>query len=163
MNILDTIIAHKREEVRNLKRNGVKKPPFAPPPIRDFYKAIKDPPRPSIIAEVKRASPSKGIICEDFRPVETARFYEENSARAVSVLTDERFFKGSLEYLSQIKAAVELPCLRKDFLIDHVQIEESLMWGADAILLIVAALDPVLLKELFLHAREEGLSCLVPG
>ncbi|WP_408006307.1 indole-3-glycerol phosphate synthase TrpC [Pseudalkalibacillus sp. A8] len=114
-----------------------------------------------LIAEVKKASPSKGIIREDFRPVEIAKAYENAKADAISVLTDQTYFKGHPDYLTQIKQAVDLPVLRKDFIIDPAQIEESKSIGADAILLIQAILDPIQAKELYLCAKEQGLEVLL--
>jgi indole-3-glycerol phosphate synthase len=115
----------------------------------------------SLIAEVKKASPSAGIICHDFDPVRIAKEYEAAGASCLSVLTDEKFFQGSLDYLRQIRAAVKLPLLRKDFIIDERQILEAIEWGADAILLIVAILDDTRLRKFHSLAREAGLSVLV--
>lgn len=106
---------------------------------------------PAIIAELKKASPSKGLIRADFRPAELARELEQAGGSALSVLTDEEFFQGALEYLKQASAAASLPCLRKDFIVDEFQILESRAHGADAILLIVAALDE---RELIAFARK---------
>src|SRR4051794_29495248 len=130
---------------------------------RDFVAALKNPKRGSValIAEVKKASPSKGIICENFDPVRIAKEYEAAGASCLSVLTDEKFFQGSLEYLRQVRAAVKLPLLRKDFIIDERQILEAIEWGADAILLIVAILDDARLQKFHSLAREAGLSVLV--
>ena len=110
--------------------------------------------------EVKKASPSAGIICKDFDPVRIAKEYEAAGASCLSVLTDEKFFQGSLDYLRQIRAAVKLP-LRKDFMIDERQILEAIEWGADAILLIVAILDDERLKRFHELARSAGLAVLV--
>jgi len=115
----------------------------------------------SIIAEVKKASPSKGVICPDFHPASIAEDYLKGGAGAVSVLTDEHFFQGSLAFIPEIRERISLPVLRKDFIIDHIQVDEAMLWGADAILLIVACLDDVELRELYLHACEAGLGCLV--
>ena len=114
-----------------------------------------------MIAEVKKASPSAGIICKDFDPVRIAKQYEAAGADCLSVLTDEQFFQGSLEYLRQIRAAVKLPLLRKDFIIDERQILEAIEWGADAILLIVAILTDEQLKHFHTLAIEAGLAALV--
>ncbi len=161
MNILDKIVAHKREEVQTRRRLGLNAPEFETGPPRGFRKALITDPGVSIIAEVKKASPSKGLICPDFDPVFIARDYETGGARAVSVLTDENFFQGSLAFLPEIRAEINLPLLRKDFIIDHFQIEEAAVYGADAILLIVAILEQSLLEELLSHARETGLDALV--
>ncbi len=115
----------------------------------------------ALIAEVKKASPSAGVICPDFDPVRIAREYEAAGASCLSVLTDEKFFQGSLEYLKQIRAAVKLPLLRKDFIIDERQILEAIEWGADAILLIVAILSDAQLEQFHALATEAGLAALV--
>lgn len=115
----------------------------------------------SIISEVKKASPSKGIIREDFDPVDIALRYEEGGASAISVLTDQPFFKGDLEFLSAISKRVQLPLLRKDFIIDPFQIKEARAYGADAVLIIVAITNGSQLNELIAAAKEFGLSALV--
>jgi indole-3-glycerol phosphate synthase len=115
----------------------------------------------ALIAEVKKASPSAGVICQDFDPVRIAKEYEAAGASCLSVLTDEKFFQGSLDYLRQIRAAVKLPLLRKDFIIDERQILEAIEWGADAILLIVAILSDEQLKKFHSLATEAGLAVLV--
>src|ERR1700728_199300 len=130
---------------------------------RDFVAALRKPRFGGIglIAEVKKASPSAGVICQDFDPVRIAKAYEAAGANCLSVLTDEKFFHGSLDYLRQIRAAVKLPLLRKDFIIDERQILEAVEWGADAILLIVAILTDEQLKHFHELATEGGLSVLV--
>ena len=115
----------------------------------------------ALIAEVKKASPSAGVICKDFDPVRIAKEYEAAGTSCLSVLTDEKFFQGSLDYLRQIRAAVKLPLLRKDFMIDERQILEAIEWGADAILLIVAILSDEQLKKFHSLAMEAGLAALV--
>jgi indole-3-glycerol phosphate synthase len=115
----------------------------------------------ALIAEVKKASPSMGVICPDFDPVRIAKEYEAAGASCLSVLTDEQFFQGSLDYLRQIRAAVKLPLLRKDFIIDERQILEAIEWGADAILLIVAILTDEQLAKFHSLAVEAGLAVLV--
>jgi indole-3-glycerol phosphate synthase len=114
-----------------------------------------------LIAEVKKASPSAGVICKDFDPVRIAKEYEAAGASCLSVLTDEKYFQGSLDYLRQIREAVKLPLLRKDFMIDERQILEAIEWGADAILLIVAILDDERLNRFHELARSAGLAVLV--
>ena len=118
-------------------------------------------PRRAIIAEVKKASPSKGIIRADFDPLRVARSYAANGAVAISVLTEERHFQGSLEHLAAIRTAVSVPLLRKDFLFDPYQLHEARAFGADAVLLITAILDDVLLRDLLQLAGELQLSALV--
>jgi indole-3-glycerol phosphate synthase len=125
------------------------------PPHVGCYNSI------ALIAEVKKASPSAGIICKDFDPVRIAKEYEAAGANCLSVLTDEKFFQGSLNYLRQIRAAVKIPLLRKDFIIDERQILEAIEWGADAILLIVAILDDERLKRFHSLATSAGLAVLV--
>jgi indole-3-glycerol phosphate synthase len=125
------------------------------PPYVDSYDAM------ALIAEVKKASPSAGLICRDFDPVRIAKEYEAAGASCLSVLTDEKFFQGSLDYLRQIRAAVKLPLLRKDFIIDERQILEAIEWGADAILLIVAILGDEQLAKFHSLATEAGIAALV--
>jgi indole-3-glycerol phosphate synthase len=117
--------------------------------------------RAAVIAEVKKASPSKGVLRENFNPAEIAVSYAAHGAACLSVLTDERFFQGAPAYLQQARAACALPVLRKDFIIDPYQIYQARNWGADAILLIVAALDHGLMAELEACAHELGMSVLV--
>ena len=125
------------------------------PPHVGSYKSV------ALIAEVKKASPSMGVICPNFDPVRIAKEYEAAGASCLSVLTDEQFFQGSLDYLRQIRAAVKIPLLRKDFIIDERQILEAIEWGADAILLIVAILTDEQLAKFHLLAIEAGLAVLV--
>ncbi|MEW6305869.1 MAG: indole-3-glycerol phosphate synthase TrpC [Verrucomicrobiota bacterium] len=167
-NILDTIVDEKRREVARLPERLIAAGDLRDALLerderRDFAAALAQPRRGNIalIAEVKKASPSAGIICADFDPVKIARAYEAGGASCLSVLTDEKFFQGSLTYLKQIRAAVGLPLLRKDFIIDARQILEAIEWGADAILLIVAILDDRQLRELLALANEAGLAALV--
>jgi indole-3-glycerol phosphate synthase len=162
MNILDKIVALKRLEVARLPHEGISAELLAQcGPRRDFIGALKLPRRapPALVAEVKKASPSAGVICEDFEPVRIAKAYEAAGAACLSVLTDEKFFQGSLDYLSQIRRAVDIPLLRKDFIIDERQIPQSLKAGADAVLLIASIVDR--LGELHLLARIAGLTVLV--
>ncbi|HEY0548706.1 MAG TPA: indole-3-glycerol phosphate synthase TrpC [Verrucomicrobiae bacterium] len=168
MNILDTIVEQKKREVDALPNGKVtvaalKKALTKRGDHRGFNYALRHPRRGSValIAEVKKASPSAGVICADFDPVSIALEYEAAGASCLSVLTDEKFFQGSLEYLKQIRAAVKLPLLRKDFIIDERQILEAIQWGADAILLIVAILSDAKLKRFQDLATDAGLAALV--
>jgi len=133
------------------------------PKCRNFYKAVTKPNARglNVIAEVKKASPSAGVIREDFNAVEIAQVYQSCGADAISVLTDEKYFQGRLEYLSQIKQAVDLPILRKDFIVDIWQVYESRAAGADAILLIAEALKPGELADLMIAAAELTLTVLL--
>jgi indole-3-glycerol phosphate synthase len=127
-----------------------------------LYEALKNANRDiGVIAEVKKASPSKGVIREDFYPVSIATQYVQAKADAISVLTDEQFFQGHKQYLSNVKQVVNVPVLRKDFIVDRKQLLESKYIGADAILLIGEVLEPLKLKEFYLEAQELGLECLV--
>lgn len=132
---------------------------FSPP--RPLARALRRPGRVAIIAEVKKASPSKGTLCRDFNPVRMAGEYEKGGAAAISVLTEEKFFLGHHSHLSLVKKATVLPVLRKDFIIDPYQIYESRALGADAILLIAAILPGKVLEELMSLAGELGMSALV--
>lgn len=168
MNILDTIVEQKKLEVARLPERLIAAGDLRDAMLehgerRDFLAALRRPRAGDValIAEVKKASPSKGVICENFDPVRIAREYEAAGASCLSVLTDEKFFQGSLDYLRQIREAVSLPLLRKDFIIDERQILEAIEWGADAILLIVAILDDARLKRFHELAREAGLAALV--
>ncbi|MFO1477494.1 MAG: indole-3-glycerol phosphate synthase TrpC [Verrucomicrobiota bacterium] len=167
-NILDTIVEQKRVEVarlpaRTLAAGDLRDAMLERDERRDFLAALRKPHRPSmaLIAEVKKASPSAGVICPDFDPVRIAKAYEAAGADCLSVLTDEKFFQGSLDYLRQVREAVKLPLLRKDFIIDERQILEAIEWGADAILLIVAILDDERLRRFHDLAIEAGLTALV--
>jgi indole-3-glycerol phosphate synthase / phosphoribosylanthranilate isomerase len=131
------------------------------PPARDVLKAFEPRSQVHLIAEVKRASPSKGLLAPDLDPVETARIYEANGASVISVLTEPHFFLGSPEFLTGIKHAVNIPVLRKDFIIDEYQVYEARAWGADAILLICAILDDPQLRHLLQLAQQLGMQALV--
>jgi len=166
--ILDTIVEQKRLEVaqlpaRPIAAGEVRDALLERNEPRDFLAALRQPRAGDValIAEVKKASPSAGVICKDFDPVRIAKEYEAAGASCLSVLTDEKFFQGSLDYLRQIRAAVKLPLLRKDFIIDERQILEAVEWGADAILLIVAILDDARLGGFHALATEAGLAALV--
>jgi indole-3-glycerol phosphate synthase len=156
--MLEKILETKRKEIENLimplPQTAVKK--------ASFMNALRNPKRRiALIAEVKKASPSKGVIRENFEPMKIAKAFEEAGADAISVLTDQLYFRGHRDYLAQIKQIVGIPVLRKDFLIDRRQIEESVRIGADAVLLIGEALEVSKLKELYDEAYEKGLECLV--
>ena len=159
--ILDTIVARKYEEVAALKQRGlpVLDRPVAPP--RGFLQALIEAPSVAIIAEAKKASPSKGVIQPDFDPVRIARNYRDGGAHCLSVLTDVDFFQGSLSYIPLVREAVALPVLRKDFIIDPLQINEAGAVGADAILLIAAILDVDQLRDFRLQAESLGMDVLV--
>ena len=170
MNILDKIVAHKRTELGHLPdtpvtvdnlRAGVAQHG----PRRDFIGSLLRPRKGNLglIAEVKKASPSEGVIRDDFDPVAIAKTYETAGASCLSVLTDREFFQGSLDYLRAIREAVSLPLLRKDFMIDERQLPEAIEHGADAILLIVACLDDETLGHLHRLATGAGLAALVDG
>lgn len=167
-NILETIVEQKRLEVAKLPERLIAAGDLHDAMLehgerRDFLAALRQPRvgDVALIAEVKKASPSKGVICENFDPVRIAKEYEAAGASCLSVLTDEKFFQGSLDYLRDIRTAVKLPLLRKDFIIDERQILEAIEWGADAILLIVAILDDARLKRFHDLAIEAGLAVLV--
>jgi indole-3-glycerol phosphate synthase len=159
--ILDTIVARKYEEVAALKQRGlpVLDRPVAPP--RGFLRALVEAPSVAIIAEAKKASPSKGVIQPDFDPERIARNYRDGGAHCLSVLTDVDFFQGSLSYIPLVREAVALPVLRKDFIIDPLQIKEAGAVGADAILLIAAILDVDQLRDFRLQAESLSMDVLV--
>lgn len=163
MSILDDILSDKAQEVAESRRRRPLASLIAQIrdllPTRDFVGALRNP--PCIIAEVKKASPSRGVIRPDFDPVAIARSYAKHGAAALSVLTDEKYFQGKLEFLQAIREEVSLPLLRKDFTLDSYQIYEARLAGADAILLIVAALDDAALKELLQLANDLGMAALV--
>jgi indole-3-glycerol phosphate synthase len=165
--ILDKIIADKRAEVSYRKSKlGLEQLQdwiFAMPKCRNFYKAVTRPNSRGInvIAEIKKASPSAGVIRADFDPVAIAQTYKKCGADAISVLTDEKYFQGRLEYIDQIRQVVDLPVLRKDFIIDLWQVYESRAAGADAILLIAEALKPGELMDIMIAAAELTLTVVL--
>jgi len=165
--ILDKILADKRAEVVSRQSQTslekLKQQVRSMPRCRNFYKAVtKSSSRGiNVIAEVKKASPSAGLIRENFNPVTIAQTYEKCGADAISVLTDEKYFQGRLEYISQIRQEVDLPVMRKDFIIDLWQVYESRAAGADAILLIAEALRPSELMDLMIAAAELTLTVLL--
>jgi indole-3-glycerol phosphate synthase len=166
-NILDKIIADKRIEVESRRSQTsleeIKERVSDLPRCRNFYKAVtKQNPRGlNVIAEVKKASPSAGLIREDFDPVAIAITYQRCGADAISVLTDEKYFQGKLEYVDLIKQAVDLPVMRKDFIVDIWQVYEARAAGADAILLIADALKSAELMDLMIAASELTLTVLL--
>lgn len=166
--ILETILAVKRQEVSALRKAfsaaAMRERAARQPAPRGFNAALRTKVKagaPGVIAEVKKASPSKGVIRADFDPVWIAREYEQGGAACLSVLTDEQFFQGHNDYLVAARAACRLPVIRKDFLIDELQVLEARALGADCILLIAAALSAAQLNSLHACAREAGLDVLV--
>jgi len=163
--ILDQIVASKREEIARSKHEtpeaALRARLAEAPPVRNFFAALTAGPPVRLIAEVKKASPSRGVIRADFNPVEIARTYERHGAACLSVLTDRPYFQGSLDYLRQIRAAVELPVLRKDFIIDSYQVIEARAAGADAVLLIAECLDDATLDRLHGEIIALGMTPLV--
>ena len=168
MNILDKIVEEKKREVAKLPARLIAAGDLRDAMLehgerRDFLAELRQPRHGDIalIAEVKKASPSAGVICENFDPVRIAKEYEAAGASCLSVLTDEKFFQGSLDHLRQIRTAVKIPLLRKDFIIDERQLLEAIEWGADAILLITAILTDEQLAKFHSLATEAGLAALV--
>jgi indole-3-glycerol phosphate synthase len=160
--ILERILAVKREEIaaakRELPQSELEQRTF--PPLRDFVGALRAK-KPAVIAEIKRASPSKGVLRADFDPAAIARSYEKGGAACMSVLTDREFFQGAPEHLAAARTACALPALRKDFIIDPYQVYESRALGADCILLIAACLSPESMAELESIAQELRMAVLV--
>ncbi len=164
--ILDQVVANKKQELEtsqhNLRLADLRRMALVAPPPVDFASALRGD-GIKLIAEVKKASPSRGVICADFDPVEIAQIYASNGASAISVLTESKYFKGSLNHLKDIKTALgrTLPLLRKDFIFEPYQVYESRTYGADSLLLIVAILAPRQLVELISLTRQLGMECLV--
>ncbi len=165
--ILDEIAAATRRQLEQIKRavplDKLKKQAKGQPPPRDLASSLRGE-GIKLIAEVKKASPSRGVIRADFSPVQIARTYAENGAAAISVLTETGYFQGSLNHLKNIREALAEKCpplLRKDFILDPYQIYQSRAYGADSLLLIVAILTPEKLKTLLNLSHELGMSCLV--
>ena len=163
--ILDEIVAAKRREIQQAKARvpeaALRERLADAPPVCDFLGALAKSGPIRLIAEVKKASPSKGLIREDFHPVQIAQTYEKHGAACVSVLTDGPYFQGSLDYLSRIRASVRLPLLRKDFIVDQYQVLQARAAGADAVLLIAECLTDGALKELHDTIIELGMTPLV--
>ena len=169
MSILEEIIAYKTIEIESLKEQRplpemkkvtknikVKKNNFV-----DALKSKISTKQIAIIAEIKKASPSKGVIRKDFNHIEIAKAYKDGGATCLSVLTDKKYFQGDLKYIKEIKSVVDLPVLRKDFIIDPYQIYESISSGADCLLLIIAALEKDMLKRLYELSCESEINCLI--
>ena len=170
MTVLEKIVAAKRLEVARLKKEGLaavklRGAGFERGERRSLQKALEnvsiDSDRPKIIAEIKKASPSAGLLRDDFDPSELAQEYQHGGAAALSLVTDNPFFQGSLEWLAQVRPLVDLPLLRKDFIVDSIQIEESRLAGADAILLIASILSEGELDRFQNMAAKLDLECLV--
>ena len=164
MNILDKIIQHKKEELKKLKKISLKellKSLRIQGKTRGFKKAISKHNKLCIIAEIKKKSPSVGVLRRDFNPVKLAQEFEKVGIQALSVLTDKFFFGGDISFISKIKEIVKLPILRKDFIIDGYQVYESYIAGADAILLIARIVSQEKLKTLYSLATKLGMDCLV--
>lgn len=167
-NVLDDIVAYKRTEIAAAKQRtsiaALQARLANAPPVRDFVAALQTSAEQSgvgLIAEVKKASPSAGLIRADFDPVTIAETYAANGAACISCLTDEKYFQGRLEHLTAIRQAVSLPVLRKDFVVDRYQVLEARVAGADAILLIAECLDDCHLRDLYFYASELGMECLI--
>lgn len=170
--VLDEILAHKREEVAHRKtirsvadiKSQIAEQDSAEFACRGFTNALltrHQANQPAVIAEIKRASPSKGLIREDFDPPAHARSYAQGGAACLSVLTDEKYFQGHDNYLVAARAAVDIPVLRKDFVVDEYQIYEARALGADCVLLIVAALDIMALTNLYWCTVSVGIDALI--
>jgi indole-3-glycerol phosphate synthase len=163
--ILDKIVASKRREIEQAKagrpEGALRDEAGAAPPARDFFSALAKPGPIRLIAEVKKASPSAGVIRDDFDPVDIAMTYERHGASCLSVLTDAPYFQGSLADLQSVRAAVDLPLLRKDFILDEYQLFEARAAGADAVLLIAECLDDCNLRKLHDRAVEMKMAPLV--
>lgn len=160
---LAEILAQKEKEVLRLAPHAdlLRKTALKRNDFRPFRINLYQPGYTTIIAEIKKASPSVGVISENFNPVDIAREYERGGATALSILTDEKFFQGKLEYVKDVRQQVNLPVLRKDFIISELQVYETVICGADAILLIVAALEDDLLERLYDLSKLMQLDVLV--
>ena len=163
MNILDKIVKTKYEELEKYTKDYIKqleKKTEKRKDVKDFKNALLQD-KINIIAEIKKASPSKGVIRGDFNPVEIAKIYEENGAAAISVLADEKYFKGHIDYVEAVSKVVNIPVMRKDFIIDERQILEAYAKGADSYLLITRILEPKKLKQLIEFGRQLNMEPLV--
>ena len=160
ISFLQNILSQKRSELSRLRERAGNFQKRSSP-RRPFVKSLDKLPKLSIVAEIKKASPSKGVICKEFDPVAIALKYEQGGANALSVLTDEKFFKGHIEHYIAVREKVKLPVLRKDFIVDPLQVEESAHINADAILLIAEALDAPQISDLYQAALELDIEPLV--
>lgn len=164
-NVLDTILDRKRREIAAAQRlrpaTRLREQLADAPPVRDFAAALRSASGMALIAEVKKASPSAGLIREDFDPVAIAGIYERHGAACISVLTDEPFFQGHLDHLQAVRRAVSVPVLRKDFILDRYQVLEARVAGADCILLIAECLTDSQLNDLNADAADLGLQALI--
>ena len=164
-NVLEKIVIHKRTEIAAAKErvsfSELERQLAAAPPVRDFVVALRNATNIGLIAEVKKASPSAGLIREDFDPVTISQIYEAHNAACLSVLTDEHFFQGHLDFLRDVRQAVSIPVMRKEFILDRYQILEARIAGADCVLLIAECLDDATLADLFAYAGELGMSSLI--
>jgi indole-3-glycerol phosphate synthase len=160
--LLDEILAHKVTEVEALRTDfpRLREEADSQPPARGFAAALWRK-TVALIAEVKKASPSKGLLIADFEPVEIAKTYADNGASAISVLVDQKYFQGHIEYLRAVRGAVEVPVLFKEFVIDSVQVVQARAAGADAVLLIAAALEDARLADLKAEIEAYGMDALV--
>ncbi len=163
--ILDEILEQKRREIAvardQVAFSALEAQLSKAPPVRGFLDALRAATRPGLIAEVKKASPSAGLIRADFDPVTIARQYEVAGATCLSVLTDEKFFQGHLNYLRDIRQIVRIPVMRKEFIIDRYQIAEARVAGADCVLLIAECLDDAQLQDLYDYAHSLGMDALI--
>ncbi|MBU0503316.1 MAG: indole-3-glycerol phosphate synthase TrpC [Candidatus Omnitrophota bacterium] len=162
---LKDIVAKKKERLvlakQALPEEELKNKVQGLPAAREFIAAINKPKAISLIAEIKKQSPSQGLICQEFIPADIARVYKEAGAQGISVLTEEDFFAGNLNFINEVKSAVDLPVLRKDFIIEAYQVYESRFFGADAILLIADLLSKDKISEFMKIADSLGMDCLV--
>jgi indole-3-glycerol phosphate synthase len=164
MNILENILEHKKQEIAVAKRalpaEQLEDLEYFPRQCLSLQKALSKK-EVSVIAEMKKASPSKKIIREDFHPLKIAHEYVLGGASALSVLTDKKYFQGDIHFITDIRSSVPIPILRKDFIVDSYQLTEAKAFGADAVLLIAAAVGPEQLRDLYNEANALGLECLV--
>ncbi len=163
--ILQRIVANKWREIERAKQRcntaQLQQAMAQAPPVRSFFNALAAPGGIKLIAEVKKASPSRGVIRQDFHPTQIASTYQQHGATCISVLTDADFFQGSLDYLQRIRQAVDRPLLRKDFILDRYQLLEARCHGADAVLLIAECLDDRQLRQLHQETLDLGMTPLV--